>query len=84
MSPQIDYPEDAGPCYPTGALVLAFGAPPGVLDRYRRVVAPTARDAARLDLLTERGQDVPISAFVAPRAISRSSGLGGKSLDLES
>jgi DNA-binding NarL/FixJ family response regulator len=29
-----------------------------VLDRYRRVVAPTARDAARLDLLTEREHDV--------------------------
>jgi DNA-binding NarL/FixJ family response regulator len=27
---------------------------PRVLDRYRRVVAPTTRDAARLDLLTER------------------------------
>jgi DNA-binding NarL/FixJ family response regulator len=31
---------------------------PRVLDRYRRVVAPTARDAARLDLLTEREHDV--------------------------
>jgi DNA-binding NarL/FixJ family response regulator len=27
---------------------------PRVLDRYRRVVAPATRDAARLDLLTER------------------------------
>ena len=27
---------------------------PRVLDRYRRVVAPAARDASRLDLLTER------------------------------
>jgi DNA-binding NarL/FixJ family response regulator len=31
---------------------------PRVLDRYRRVVAPAARDAARLDLLTDREQDV--------------------------
>jgi DNA-binding NarL/FixJ family response regulator len=31
---------------------------PRVLDRYRRLVAPTARDAARLDLLTEREHDV--------------------------
>lgn len=31
---------------------------PRVLDRYRRVVAPAARDAARLDLLTEREHDV--------------------------
>jgi DNA-binding NarL/FixJ family response regulator len=29
-----------------------------VLDRYRRVVAPSVRDAARLDLLTDREQDV--------------------------
>ena len=29
-----------------------------VLDRYRRVVAPATRDAARLDLLTEREHDV--------------------------
>jgi DNA-binding NarL/FixJ family response regulator len=31
---------------------------PRLLDRYRRVVAPAARDAARLDLLTEREHDV--------------------------
>jgi DNA-binding NarL/FixJ family response regulator len=31
---------------------------PRVLDRYRRVVAPAARDAARLDLLTDREHDV--------------------------
>ena len=31
---------------------------PRVLDRYRRVVAPAARDAARLELLTEREHDV--------------------------
>ncbi len=31
---------------------------PRVLDRYRRVVAPAARDAARLDLLTDRERDV--------------------------
>jgi DNA-binding NarL/FixJ family response regulator len=31
---------------------------PRLLERYRRVVAPTARDAARLDLLTEREHDV--------------------------
>jgi len=29
-----------------------------VLERYRRVVAPATRDAARLDLLTEREHDV--------------------------
>jgi DNA-binding NarL/FixJ family response regulator len=29
-----------------------------VLDRYRRVVAPATRDAARLELLTEREHDV--------------------------
>ena len=34
------------------------GVTPRVLDRYRRVVAPAARDAARLDLLTEREHDV--------------------------
>jgi DNA-binding NarL/FixJ family response regulator len=34
------------------------GVAPRLLDRYRRVVAPAARDAARLDLLTEREQDV--------------------------
>ena len=31
---------------------------PQLLDRYRRVVAPAARDAARLDLLTDREHDV--------------------------
>jgi len=31
---------------------------PRLLDRYRQVVAPAARDAARLDLLTEREHDV--------------------------
>ena len=31
---------------------------PRVLERYRRVVAPAARDAARLDLLTDREHDV--------------------------
>jgi DNA-binding NarL/FixJ family response regulator len=31
---------------------------PRLLDRYRRVVAPSARDAARLDLLTDREHDV--------------------------
>jgi DNA-binding NarL/FixJ family response regulator len=31
---------------------------PRVLDRSRRVVAPAARDAARLDLLTDREHDV--------------------------
>ena len=34
------------------------GVAPRVLDLYRRVVAPAARDAARLDLLTEREYDV--------------------------
>jgi DNA-binding NarL/FixJ family response regulator len=34
------------------------GVAPRVLDRYRRVVAPAIRDAARLDLLTEREHDV--------------------------
>lgn len=31
---------------------------PRLLERYRRVVAPAARDASRLDLLTDREQDV--------------------------
>jgi DNA-binding NarL/FixJ family response regulator len=31
---------------------------PRFLERYRRVVAPAARDAARLDLLTDREHDV--------------------------
>jgi DNA-binding NarL/FixJ family response regulator len=34
------------------------GVAPRVLERYRRVVAPATRDAARLDLLTEREHDV--------------------------
>jgi DNA-binding NarL/FixJ family response regulator len=34
------------------------GVAPRVLDRYRRVVAPAARDAGRLDLLTDREHDV--------------------------
>jgi DNA-binding NarL/FixJ family response regulator len=31
---------------------------PRLLERYRRIVAPAARDAARLDLLTDREHDV--------------------------
>jgi DNA-binding NarL/FixJ family response regulator len=34
------------------------GVAPRVLDRYRRVVAPAARDAARLDELTDREHEV--------------------------
>jgi DNA-binding NarL/FixJ family response regulator len=34
------------------------GVAPRVLDRYRRVVAPATRDAARLDRLTDREHDV--------------------------
>jgi DNA-binding NarL/FixJ family response regulator len=34
------------------------GVAPRVLERYRRVVAPARRDAARLELLTEREHDV--------------------------
>jgi DNA-binding NarL/FixJ family response regulator len=34
------------------------GVAPRVLERYRRVVAPAARDAARLELLTGREHDV--------------------------
>jgi DNA-binding NarL/FixJ family response regulator len=34
------------------------GVAPRILDRYRRVVAPATRDAARLDLLTDREHDV--------------------------
>ena len=34
------------------------GVAPRVLDRYRRVVAPATRDAARLELLTGREHDV--------------------------
>jgi len=34
------------------------GVAPRLLDRYRQVVAPSARDATRLDLLTDREHDV--------------------------
>jgi DNA-binding NarL/FixJ family response regulator len=34
------------------------GVAPRVLNRYRELVAPASRDAARLDLLTEREHDV--------------------------
>jgi DNA-binding NarL/FixJ family response regulator len=34
------------------------GVAPRLLERYRRVVAPAARDAGRLDLLTEREHEV--------------------------
>jgi DNA-binding NarL/FixJ family response regulator len=34
------------------------GVAPRVLERYRRVVAPATRDAARIDLLTDREHDV--------------------------
>jgi DNA-binding NarL/FixJ family response regulator len=34
------------------------GVAPRMLDRYRRAVAPAARDAVRLDLLTDREHDV--------------------------
>jgi DNA-binding NarL/FixJ family response regulator len=34
------------------------GVAPRVLERYRRVVAPATRDAARLELLTDREHDV--------------------------
>jgi DNA-binding NarL/FixJ family response regulator len=34
------------------------GVAPRLLDRYQRVVAPATRDAARLDLLTDREHDV--------------------------
>jgi DNA-binding NarL/FixJ family response regulator len=34
------------------------GVAPRVLDRYRRVVAPATRDAALLDMLTDREHDV--------------------------
>jgi DNA-binding NarL/FixJ family response regulator len=34
------------------------GVAPRVLDRYRRTVAPATRDAARIELLTEREHDV--------------------------
>jgi DNA-binding NarL/FixJ family response regulator len=41
-----------------GAAWFDPGVAPRLLERYRRVVAPAARDAARLDLLTEREHDV--------------------------
>jgi DNA-binding NarL/FixJ family response regulator len=34
------------------------GVAPRLLDHYRRIVAPTAREATRLDLLTDRESDV--------------------------
>jgi len=37
-----------------GAAWFDPGVAPRVLDRYRRVVAPATRDAARLELLTKR------------------------------
>jgi DNA-binding NarL/FixJ family response regulator len=41
-----------------GAAWFDPGVAPRLLDRYRRVVAPAARDAARLDRLTEREHHV--------------------------
>jgi DNA-binding NarL/FixJ family response regulator len=41
-----------------GAAWFDPGVAPRLLDRYRRVVAPAARDSARLDLLTEREREV--------------------------
>ena len=41
-----------------GAAWFDQAVAPRLLDRYRRVVAPAARDAARLDLLTDREHDV--------------------------
>jgi DNA-binding NarL/FixJ family response regulator len=41
-----------------GAAWFDAAVAPRVLDRYRRLVAPSARDAARLELLTEREHDV--------------------------
>ena len=41
-----------------GAAWFDPGVAPRVLDRYRRVVAPATRDAARLELLTDREHDV--------------------------
>ena len=41
-----------------GAAWFDPGVAPRVLERYRRVVAPATRDAARLELLTEREHDV--------------------------
>jgi DNA-binding NarL/FixJ family response regulator len=41
-----------------GAAWFDPGVAPRLLDRYRRAVAPAARDSARLDLLTEREREV--------------------------
>lgn len=41
-----------------GAAWFDPGVAPRVLDRYRRTVAPAVRDAARLELLTDREHDV--------------------------
>jgi DNA-binding NarL/FixJ family response regulator len=41
-----------------GAAWFDAGVAPRVLERYRRVVAPATRDAARLELLTGREHDV--------------------------
>jgi DNA-binding NarL/FixJ family response regulator len=41
-----------------GAAWFDHSVAPRLLERYRRVVAPAARDAARLDLLTDREHDV--------------------------
>ena len=41
-----------------GAAWFDQAVAPRLLERYRRVVAPAARDAARLDLLTDREHDV--------------------------
>ena len=41
-----------------GAAWFDPGVAPRLLERYRRVVAPAARDSARLDLLTEREPEV--------------------------
>jgi DNA-binding NarL/FixJ family response regulator len=41
-----------------GAAWFDPGVAPRVLERYRRVVAPATRDAARLELLTDREHDV--------------------------
>jgi DNA-binding NarL/FixJ family response regulator len=41
-----------------GAAWFDPGVAPRLLDRYRRVVAPAARDSVRLDLLTEREREV--------------------------
>jgi DNA-binding NarL/FixJ family response regulator len=41
-----------------GAVWFDAAVAPRVLERYRRVVAPAARDAERLELLTDREHDV--------------------------